>query len=242
MSSVFTAACAGLLIAASAAGRVPLAVALAVVQFVLVVGWFKVAALTTRGQAAGALVALGGAIAADVVLLRSHDHSDVRALVGVLGAVVGVAFVVQLARRDGRTRLVDALTVTTATGALAIAGAVLLGVRGGRGGVDVVAVALAAAGVGVLAVQRKVPMWASLPVGIGAGIGVGVLVARQASLVGVGSGMAIAAVATVVALAARVTTATFEGVSAGAIRSVAATLPILVVAPAVLVVARIMVG
>ena len=260
---MLTAVCAGLLIAASAAGRVPLAAALLVVQVVLVIGWFRAAGLTTHGQAAGALVAFGGSIAADLSLLRSHDHGDVRALAGVLAGVAGLAFVVQLARRDGRSRLTQVLTATIATGALAIAGAVLLGVRGGRGGTGVVLVALVAAGAGVLAVQPKVPAWASLPAGLGVGIGVGVLVARHASLVGAGSGAAIAAVAAAVALAARVTAAGFPAVtppavtlpaatlpdaapsaatSVVAVRSVIATLPILVVAPAVLVVARIMVG
>lgn len=260
VSSVLTAVCAALLLAASAIGRAPLMVVLLVVQLVLIAGWFALAGLTTRWLGAGALVAAAGAAAADVALLRSHDHADVRAIAGVLAALVGCAFVTQLARRDGRARLTEALTATVASGALAVAGAILLGVRGGRSGVDVVAIALVAAGVGVLIVQRAVPLWASLPVGLCAGTGVGVLVARHASTVGSGSAAAIGAVSAAVALATRAATLAFTPVTdsdpspdarsgtqvrAGgqlAVRSVASTLPIVVVAPAVLVVARVMVG
>lgn len=239
--SVLTAACALVLIGASAAGRVPLSVGLCVAQVALVVGWFRGAALTSRGQAAGALVAVAGAVAADIALLRARDHTDVRALAGVLAAVVGVAFVVQLARRDGRAKLVAALAATVATGALGVAGAVLLAVRGGRAGSDVVAVALAAVAAGVLPVQKQLPLWASLPIGLAVGTGVGVLLTQNIPLVGVGAGSAIAAVAVAAALAARA--ATGELAAAGHARlPVAVTLPVLVTAPAVLVVARIMVG
>jgi hypothetical protein len=162
VASVLTAVCAAILIGASAAGRVSLSVGLCIAQLVLVVGWFRSAALTSRGQVAGALVSIAAAVGADVALVRSRDHTDVRAVAGVLAALVGVAFVVQLLRRDGRERLTAALAATVATGALAICGAVLLGVRGGRGGSDVVAVALVAVGAGVLPVQRQLPLWASL--------------------------------------------------------------------------------
>jgi hypothetical protein len=238
--SLLTAACAGLLIATSAAGRLPLTIALAVVQVALVAGWFWHAQLTTRWLAAGGAIAGVGAVVADLTLLRAHDQADVRGLAGVLAAVVGVAFVVQLARRDGRARLTDALAATVATGALAIAGASLLGVRGGRGGVDVVAVALVAAGVAVLPVQRRLPLWVSLPVGAAAGIGFGVLAGQQSTVVGAGAAAAVAAVAVAVALAARA--AALVAAGGRSTWPVASTLPLLVVAPGVLVVARIMVG
>jgi hypothetical protein len=262
--SLAAAACAGLLIAASAGGRVWLAVVLAVAQLLLVVGWFRAAELTTRWQAAGGLVAVAGAVAADVAVLRSADtadpagaagaasaasRADVRALTAVLAVVVGLAFVVQLVRRDGRARLTDALAVTIATGALAVAGAVLLGVRGGRAGADVVAVALVAGGLAVLPVQRWLPLWLSAPLGLAIGVGVGVAIASQSADVGAGSGSAVAVTAAVLALVARVAVG-FSGVSASwpglqtprRAWPVATTLPIALLAPAVLVVARITVG
>ena len=244
MLSLAAAACAGLLVAASAGGRVWLAAALAVVQLLLVVGWFRAAKLTTRWQAAGALVAAGGGIAADVTLLRSRDHADVGALTAVLAVVVGAAFVVQLVRRDGRGRLTDALAATVATGALAIAGAVLLGARGGRAGADVVAVALVAGGLAVLPVQRRLPLWLAAPLGLLIGVGVGVAVAQQNADVGTGAGAALAVTAAVLALAGRVAGASSAGDGSAVARMwpVATTLPVALLAPAVLVVARITVG
>jgi hypothetical protein len=242
--SVAAAACAGLLVAASAGGRVWLAVALAVVQLLLVAGWFRAAELTARWHVAGAVVAVAGGVAADVSLLRSHDHSDVRALTAVLAVVLGLAFVVQLARRDGRARLTDALTATVGAGALAVATAVLLGVRGGRAGTDVVVVALVAGGLAVLPVQRHLPRWVSLPLGLLVGVAVGAAVGAQTSQVGGGAGVALAVTAAALALVGRVAT----GVSTSGWQTaqrgwpVAATLPIALLAPAVLVVARITVG
>jgi hypothetical protein len=243
--SVAAAACAGLLVAASAGGRAWLAVGLGVVQLLLVAGWFRAAELTTRWQAPGAVVAAAGGIAADVSLARSHDHADVRALTAVLAVVVGAAFVVQLGRRDGRARLTDALTATVATGALAIAGAVLLGARGGPAGADVVAVALVAGGLAVLPVQPRLPLWLSAPLGLLIGIGVGVAVAQQNADVGTGAGLALASTAAVLALAGRVAVATStagDGSAPARIWPVASTLPIALLAPAVLVVARAVVG
>ncbi len=253
MLSLAAAACAGLLVAASAGGRVWLAVGLAVVQLLLVAGWFRAAGLTTRWQAAGAVVAAAGGIAADVSLLRSHDHTNVRALTAVLAVVVGVAFVVQLVRRDGRARLTDALAATIATGALAIAGAVLLGARGGQAGADVVAVALVAGGLAVVPVQPRLPLWLTVPLGLLIGVGVGAAVAQQNADVGTGAGLALAATAAVLALVGRVAVGVSPsgndsgmdsgmGSSMARIWPVATTLPIALLAPAVLVVARVMVG
>lgn len=245
MLSLAAAACAGLLVAASAGGRAWLAAGLAVVQLLLVVGWFRAAKLTTRWHAAGALVAAAGGIAADVSLLRSHDHADVRALAAVLAVVVGVAFVVQLVRRDGRARLTDALAATVATGALAIAGAVLLGARGGQDGADVVAVALVAGGLAVVPVQPWLPLRLGAPLGLLIGVGVGIAVAQQNADVGAGAGAALAVTAAALALAGRVAVGvSASGNDSGVARiwPVATTLPIALLAPAVLVVARVTVG
>jgi hypothetical protein len=227
-------------LAASSGGRVALAGALLIVQLVLVIGWFRSAHLTTLGQASGALAAVAAAVTADVVLLRVHDRANVRALAGVLAGLVIVAFVVQLARRDGRERLTNALAASIATGALAIAVAVLLAVRGGPHGTTLVAVALTGVAVGVLPVQRQIPLWASIPGGLVIGAGAGLLVSRQTGAFGIGTAAVVALVAVALAVGAR---AALAKMPAGLVSwPVAATLPIVVVPPAVLVVARIMVG
>jgi hypothetical protein len=227
-------------LAASSGGRVALGAALLVVQLALVVGWFRSAHLTTLGQASGALAAVAAAVTADVVLLRVHDRANVRALAGVLAGLVILAFVVQLARRDGRERLTNALSASIATGALAVAVAVLLAVRGGPHGTTLVAVALTGVAVGVLPVQRQIPLWASIPGGLVLGAGAGLLVSEHTGAFGLGTAAVVALVAVALAVGAR---AALAKVPTGLVTwSVAATLPLVVVPPAVLVVARIMVG
>jgi hypothetical protein len=228
------------ILVASSGGRVTLAAALLAVQLVLVVGWFRSAHLTTPGQASGALAAVAAALTADIVLLRVHDRANVRALAGVLAGLVILAFVVQLARRDGRDRLTNALAASVATGALAVAVSVLLAVRGGPHGTTVVAVALTSVAVGVLPVQRRIPLWASLPGGLAIGVGAGLLVGHQSDAFGLGAAAVIALVAVALAAGARAALAKMSpGLAAWA---VVATLPLVVVPPAVLVVAGIMVG
>ena len=227
-------------LAASSSGRLLLATALLVVQLALVIGWFRSAHLTTVGQASGAFAAIAAAAAADIVLLRTHDRANVRALAGVLAGLVILAFVIQLARRDGRDRLTNAIAASVASGALAIAVSVLIAVRGGPHGTTLVAVALTGVAVGVLPVQPQVPLWVSIPAGLALGAGAGLLVSHAAGAFGMGTGAVVALVAVAVAVGARAALAKVpQGVVAW---PVAATLPLVVVPPAVLVVARIMVG
>lgn len=240
LAGVSTSALAVGVLAASSGSRATLAAALLVVQLVLIVGWFRSAHLTTLGQASGALAAVAAVATADAVLVHDRDSATVRALAGVLAGLVILAFVVQLARRDGRDRLTNALAASIATGALGIAAAVLLAVRGGPHGTTLVAVAVTGVAVGVLPFQRRVPLWAAIPGGLALGVGAGVLVSGNADVFGLGTGAVVALVAVVLAVGARAALARVpEGVVGW---PVAATLPIVVVPPAVLVVARIMVG
>jgi hypothetical protein len=192
------------------------------------------------------------AVGADVALLNEVDDSSVRPLTVVLAALVVLAFVVQLGRRDGRDRLTDALAATIGTGALCVTMASLLGVRGGADGDRVVLVALAAVGVSlvVLAVLLLAPVWphlsravswsTALAVALGAGIAIAVVVAASTHGIGAGSGLVIGAVASVLALSAAALVA-LSG-EAASLRPIVATLPFAVVGPAVLIAARIMVG
>ena len=240
LAALSTSLFAVVVLAASSSGRLLLATALLVVQLALVIGWFRSAHLTTVGQASGAFAAIAAAVAADIVLLRTHDRANVRGLAGVLAGLVIVAFVIQLARRDGRDRLTNAIAASVAAGALAIAVSVLIAVRGGPHGTTLVAVALTAVAVGVLPVQPQVPLWASIPAGLALGAGAGLLVSHETGAFGNGAGAVVALVAVAVAVGAR---AALAKVPPGVVVwPVAATLPLVVVPPAVLVVARIMVG
>jgi molybdopterin synthase sulfur carrier subunit len=225
---------------ASSGGRLLLAAALLVVQLALVLGWFRSAHLNTVGQASGAFAAMAASVAADIVMLRTHDRANVRGLAGVLAGLVILAFVIQLARRDGRDRLTNALAASVASGALAIAMSVLLAVRGGPHGTTLVAVALTAVAVGVLPVQPQLTLWLGIPAGLVMGAGAGLLASHQAGAFGLGTGAVVALVSVALAVGAR---ASLAKVPPGVVAwPVAAALPLVVVPPAVLVVARIMVG
>ena len=240
LAALSTSLVAGVVLAASGGGRLLLAAALLVVQLALVIGWFRSAHLTTVGQAGGAFAAIAAAVAADIVLLRTQDRANVRGLAGVLAGLVILAFAIQLARRDGRDRLTNAIAASVASGALAIAVSVLIAVRGGPHGTTLVAVALTAVAVGVLPVQPQVPLWASIPAGLVLGAGAGLLVSHASGAVGNGAGAVVALVAVALAVGARAALARVpHGIVAW---PVATTLPLVVVPPAVLVVARIMVG
>jgi hypothetical protein len=137
-------------------------------------------------------------------------------------------------------RLSGALAASMATGALAVTAAVLLAVRGGPHGTTVLAVALTAVAVGVLPMGSSLALWASMPGGLGLGAGAGALIAAQVHAFGAGTGAIVGLVAATLAIGVKAALAKVpEGVP---IWGVAATLPIVVVAPAVFIVARIMVG
>ncbi len=229
----------GLLLAAHGSGGA-LAAGLVVVQLLLIVGWFRSAQLTSAGQAVGAIASIVAAVAADIVLLRIHDRTEVRALAGVLAGLVVVSFIVQLARRDGRARLTETLAASVASGSLAVAAAVLIAVRNGPDGTTMVAVAMVAVAVGVLPLSGVLAWWLSIPAGLALGFGAGLLAGHAAGGLSGGVIAAVAAVAATLAVAARAAL----GKSPAEVMwwPVVATLPIAVVPTAVFVVARIMVG
>jgi sulfur-carrier protein len=263
----------GLLLLASWGGRPMMGAALLLLQLLLVVGWFRWASLRTPGQAAGAVAAVLAAAAADIALLDEVDDSSVRPLTVVLAALVVVAFVVQLARRDGRDRLTEALSATVGAGALCLTMASLLGVRGGESGAVVVAVAVGAVGAALVVVAGvlMLPFWplvtrpvavaVALAVGLAVGSSVAALIGSTGHGVGAGAGTAIGAAATALALSAVALVAAAGSPSdddseadaddragagqrtrSGRLRPIAATVPIAVIGPVVLIIARIMVG
>jgi hypothetical protein len=89
-------------------------------------------------------------------------------------------------------------------------------------------------------VQHVVRWWAAIPAAAAIGAGTGALVAHHVGAFGAGTGAVIAVVAAVLAACARTSLARMP-FDAGSLQ-VAATLPLAVAAPVVLMVARIMVG
>jgi molybdopterin synthase sulfur carrier subunit len=238
--SLLTALAAGVLVAASADSRVGLLAVVAVIQAGLVAGWFVAAGLRVPRLLAAACVtvALGAAVAADVVIGRTPtapDYAQVRGIAGVLAALVGVAFVVQLVRPAPRVHVTGWLVATVASGTAAVGAALFVAVRDGRGGVDALAVGLVAAGVAVLPVQRFVPSVLAFPLGLGVAVAAGEAVHR--GVVGPGAAAALAATAATVVLCARLAMPAGRRTAA-----LSGLLGVALVATPVLVVARIMLG
>jgi hypothetical protein len=242
--SLLSAVGAGALIGASAWGRLPLAVLIGVLQLGLVAGWYRAERRAGFGPLAGAAVAAAAAVAADVQVARAHPVTDVRGLAGVLAALVGAGFLIQLIRRDGRPDLTAGLVSTIGGGALVLLGAGWLAVRADRAGTGAVAVALAGLAVAALVVAPaggRWPLWAAVPVALAGGTGIGVLVAAHQPLIDAAGGAAIAATAAATGLATRLAPTTGEPAVARAAALTSAVLPLLLVAPAVLVVASVII-
>jgi len=132
------------LVLAAYAGPAVLALSLLFGQLVLAGLWLDV---TRPDDPRGTfVVAAVAALCADVaVLLAGTDPPSLRPLAPVLGLLVPVALVQQLARRDGRAEVVSSMTGTLAIAALAVLPSALVAARATRGGVVLVACVLVGA-------------------------------------------------------------------------------------------------
>ena len=186
---LWPAALAVALLGASAAGLLPLAVAVLGVQVFLILG--ALALLDAPASGGIFLVATGTALVADVLVLA--DDGRVGNLAGATGVGVVAALLHQLLRR-GRSRVTESLADTFVVMVVALAAACLLALRQVDGGEDVLLVGFAAAGAVLLAGRigdwlAPRPMlaigstrgWPGLLLGLGAGVAAAVLVANADS-------------------------------------------------------------
>lgn len=183
---------------ASAGGQAALLVAVALVQVLLVVGWFAV--LDVPGERGGAAIALAAGLAADIAMLERGAAASVGPLAGVLGLATVAALLHQLARSnagrgprgaaepagsDGRqtaARVTESLTATLSATVFSVLAATLVAERGATHGQTVTVVAVTAAGaatavsvltVSVLPLRPELgdPLAAVAGLAVGAGAG-----------------------------------------------------------------------
>ncbi len=200
------------LIGGNAAGRPALAVAVILVQLVLVAAW-----LGFCEASADAAVLVGLAVAAtDAVLLR-HRSSTPGAIVGVIGLSVIVVLFHQLVRRDPRG-VVRAVSVSLAAITLAAALAMLLPLRELTGGRSAVFAGVVTACAAIIAARLLPgPELLTRPLGLAAGALTGLLCGlpagglRPGAAVGLGLATALAAL-----LADRMAERATQGAPAGA--------------------------
>ena len=201
MAALLVLACTGLLAIAAYAGPVPLALAIAFVQVVLVVGWFAV--LDVPGGRGGAIVAVLSALAADALLLTQTlrgDEIDLLPVAATLGMAFLAAFVHQIARRGGRPDVVASITATLTIATIAVLASLLLPAAGDDGSpAVVVAVVVGAALVAMTAVLRPLS-WITAAAALVVAAVVGGGVGATDNAVGLGAGIALGAGGAILAL------------------------------------------
>jgi hypothetical protein len=146
------AASGAMVLAAATAGLGWLWSAVIALQLVAVLTWHR--SLDAPAAASGALVGAGLAAIVDVVVANTDSKPSLGPVAVVLGAGYLVAVVQQMARRDGRDHLVDALAATVSLATVAALGAawvVMWQLPAGEDTTVVLAGAVAAAAVGRLA-------------------------------------------------------------------------------------------
>lgn len=194
--AVTTAVAATLLAAAAFLGPVGVAVAVALVTLALAVGWPR---LLSAPWPAGTTTVLALAGGGALVAVRLDDGT-LSALPLVVACGLVLAFLLEMLRRDGRSRLVESLTGSVAGVVLAVCGAGWLAVVELDGGPDLVVVcagALAAASVAAVLAPWK--GWASVAAAVAAGAVVGSVIAALVPATSVGAGATVGASAGVLA-------------------------------------------
>ena len=141
------------LVLGAATAPAVLLVAVLLVQGVLLSGGHR--SLAVSGAVAGAVVAGGAAVAADVVVLLGEADRPLRGVPAVLALAVLAALVQQLVRRDGRPGLTASLAATVTLAALVVMAATFLASDAAEGGAPLVAAAAVAAALVERAVRLR---------------------------------------------------------------------------------------
>jgi hypothetical protein len=253
MPAVVAAGLAGVLLVASLAGELPLAVAVIVAQALLLVTLSRFVQVPAA-RAATMWAMLAGAVA---VVLVAYDPDETA--LGLVAPVLGLGFlggiVLQLARRHGRNELT--LSLTFAVTALVLAALLVpwVALRTTPNGAAAVVIGLA--GVGVANLAETVPgtraMWRL--VGVIAAAGVGAALGSMQRIEAVAPPVNVMVLAALAALLAAAASAVVDRVeaeaaetspprgSAGAsILSLRVALPVAFAAPAAYVLGRLLLG
>ena len=120
-----------------------LLLAVLLVQGLLVAGWFP--ALRVPGAAGGQVVVGAAAVAADLAVLAADETRPLEHVAAVLGLALLAALAHQLVRRDGRVELTASLTATGAAAVLTGLAAAWLALDVSRAGTGLLVLAAAAA-------------------------------------------------------------------------------------------------
>lgn len=171
--AVVTAVLAAAVAVAGYLGGLPLSATAAVLALLLALGWPALAGLPFKPGSA-AVVALGG-VGAVVVVHLTDTQPYLRDLPVVFAAAILLAFLNELLRRDGRTRLVESVSGTVAGTLVAVAAAGWVAIGRTPGGEPIVVVGALALAVGSVVVALHLQPWVGALVTAAAAAGAGAL-------------------------------------------------------------------
>ena len=238
--TVAAVALAGLLTITAFAGPSMVALAIALSAGVIAWGWAGLLGLPSpRGTSL--VLAVGSAAAIGTVLATREDPYLAWLPAAMAGAMI-VAFAHQLARRDGRPRLVESIAATITAMAIVVSGASLVALPRNEHGAWVVAISSAAVAVSAVTdlagLSRRLSSWL-LPLAMLAGGVVAILVGHRLGAVGWGAAALLGVLAAGVSHAVRRVLATLPAISGARSQLVSASASVLTCGVVVYVVGRL---
>jgi len=241
--AVAVVALAGLLTVTAFAGPAMVALAVALAAGVITWGWCGLLGLPSpRGTSF--VLAVGSAAAVGTVLATTEDPYLVWLPAAMAGAMI-VAFIHQLARRDGRPRLVESIASTVTAIAVVVSGASLVALPRTEHGAWVVAIASAAVAVSAVtdlaAGSRRLLPWL-LPLAMFAGGVAAVAVGYRLGAVGWGVAALLGVLAAGISHAVRRVLATLPAISGARSQLVSACASVLTGGMVVYVVGRLLIS
>lgn len=243
LSTVAVFALAALLTICAFAGPVLVAVAVALAAGVITWGWPGLFGLPSpRGTI---LVLAIGSVAAIATVLATTTEPYLAWVPAALAGALGVAFVHQLARRDGRPRLVESVSLTTTALAIVVSGASLVALPRTPNGAWVVAIASSAIAVSALTDlfgrSRRLRAWL-LPLAMLAGGIVAMVVGVVLGSAGWGASALVGVLAAGISHAVRRALSLLPAISAARSQLVSASASVLTGGVVVYVVGRFFLG
>lgn len=172
--AVLTAVVAALVGGAGVVAGVPLVAASAVLALVIAVGWPVLLDLPAR-LGSSVVIALGG-VGGVIAVTATRGQPVLRELPIVVALAILLAFVNELARQDGRARLVDSVAGTVTGVLVAASSAGWLASERSIGGTSLVVTGAVALAVAAFASAFPLGSWLGALVTTGAGIAAGVAV------------------------------------------------------------------
>lgn len=238
--AVVTAALAAVVAVAGYLGGLAVAIACGLLVVGIALGWPALADLPSR-VGTSLVVGLGGLGAVAAVHL-TDAQPYLRDLPAVFAGAVLLAFLAELARRDGRTRLVESVSGTVAGTLVAVAAAGWVAIGRSPGGLSLVVGGALALAVAAATVALAVPVWLGVVITVGSATAAGVLGSLPLPGMGLATGALLGLAVGILVAALHVLLDRLPALEDRWPAIAAVTLPVTVTGVLVYVVGRVLVG